>query len=276
MGPTIFDYSDFRKFLADWQQAKVGEDASYSKSNVSRMLGLPNTRSYFSDILAGKKLTSTFVERLIPLVGLEGDEAKFFRILVDFNQADSADAREMCFDQLVSFKRTPKRMVVPREYDYYRHWYHGAVRALLGIMDIDDDHGLLASRICPPISRAQARESMELLSALDLIARNSEGFWKPTDKSIGTGSYVNDPLIRQFQLQCLNQARDIIAQGTPYAHNISTNLMGLSLDAVRRIEKRLQQFKKEVRTIVHKDEHVADRVYQMTITLLPTGMGDQV
>ena len=86
--PSIYAYNDFRKFLTDYQAARQKIQPSFSKSEFSRSLLLPNTRSYLNDVLRGKKVSETFVERIITAVGLGKHESQFFRTLVRFNQAN--------------------------------------------------------------------------------------------------------------------------------------------------------------------------------------------
>jgi len=117
---NIFDYNDFRKYLADYQEARQTSEKSFSKSECSRLLGLPNTRSFFNDVIAGKKVSLLFIERFVKVLKLSKDEAQFFRVLVLFNQADQADQRELYFDQLVSLNRTPKRILDKAIFSYYK------------------------------------------------------------------------------------------------------------------------------------------------------------
>jgi hypothetical protein len=105
---NIFEFSDFRKFLAEYQRIRQAEDKTYTRSRVCRELGLPNSRSYFNDVVKGlKPLTKNAVERFILALRMDPDEARYFRVLVDFNQSVQPAEREMLFDQLVALNRTP-------------------------------------------------------------------------------------------------------------------------------------------------------------------------
>ncbi len=99
---SIYEYSDFRAFLEDWDDAEKARRGKYSKAEVSRLLGLPNTRNYFSDVLGGKALSDTFLERMVALLALPKDEARFFRALVRFQQCQSPDERDQLLEQLVA------------------------------------------------------------------------------------------------------------------------------------------------------------------------------
>jgi len=266
---SIYAYQDFRKYLLDWWQTRQTLEPDLSKSEMSRRLGLPNTRSYFTDVLAGKKVTELFVERFLGALDLTADEGRFFRALVQFNQAETPEDREVAFDRLVSLNRTPHRRLDPREYSYYRHWWNGAVRAVLAIEDHADDWDRLAARIQPTITGRQAREAVELMVDLGLAARDDRGFWKPTEATLSSGSDNRDELVLQMQMQQFDLARRAIMTRFRDPKEIATSTLSLSRGGVELVRQRVERFRSEVRSIAHKDPDPADRVYSLCLALFP-------
>ena len=208
--PNIFNFNNFRLFLSSYYEYRHKVDKSFTKSYICKELGLPNTRSYFGDIIGGKHLSSLKVPLFIQLLGLDKDEAHFFRTLVNFNQACDPEERELFFDQLISLNRTPKSIIPSSVYKYYKEWYNPVIRALLHIIDFNNDFVHLAKTIYPPISAKQAKDSIKLLQSLELIGRDSNGYLKPTSNVLSTGQFVKDELVTQYQLECLNQTKKVI------------------------------------------------------------------
>jgi len=267
--PLVYGYTDFRKFLTDWLEARQRLDRKFNRSEVHRRLGLPNTRSYLSDILAGKDVSPTFLERFVVVLELAADEARFFRVLVRFNQATSPEERELAFDQLVALNRTPRAILDPRHYRYYRHWWNGAVRAMLSIHDIGDEYRKLSNLVQPPITEAQARESLVLLAELELVAKNDKGFWKPTTHTLSTGEGARGELVRQLQVQQLGLVQNAAIRPGPAGQVVATNTISVSEKGLEMIRKRLERFRSEVRSIVHKDENPATRVHLVSLAIVP-------
>lgn len=267
--PNIYEYNDFRKYLADYQRARQSTDKSFTKSHFSQSLMLPNTRSYFTDVLKGKKVTSTFAERFVNVMGLDKEQAQFFRVLIKFNQAENLSEREIYFEQLISLNRTPKKVIDKKTYSYYKNWYNSAIRALLYIYDFEKDYARLAKKIFPPISTKQAKESIALLKELHLITKNEHGYYKPTEKSITTSDYIRDEIILQYQLKCLELAKSAILKNKKQKQLITTNTISISENGLNLIEKKIQKFRSEIRSLVHKDENKADKVYQLDILMFP-------
>jgi hypothetical protein len=96
MKPPIVDtYRDFRHFLSDWQDWKQRQDPKFSRAEFSRLLGLPNSRGYITQVLAGRTVSEAAAERFIAAMGLTGEHARMFRVLVRWNQATTPAEKEL-------------------------------------------------------------------------------------------------------------------------------------------------------------------------------------
>lgn len=268
--PDIFAYIDFRKYLQDYYAMRKCYDPGFTHTYICHRLGQEGAKSYFNNIVKARMdVTSTFIDRFITLLELDADESRYFRALVNFNQTASAHEKEFFFDQLVRLNNTPRRLIDKNTYEYYKEWYYSAVRALLDIIDFKNDYKSLANRIFPQISLKQAKETIALLKQLGMIAENENGFLKPTDKVISSGNLIQDELIKQFQMKCLEHAKNVLACNSDQAHRNITLTISLSGEAFDSVSERIQQFKSEIRTIVQKDEKPASRVYHININLFP-------
>jgi uncharacterized protein (TIGR02147 family) len=267
--PSVYAYNDFRKFLADYQKARQSHEPSFSKSQFSRSLQLPNTRSYLTDVLRGKKVSETFVERLIASIGFARHEAQFFRTLVRFNQAENNEERELFFEQLIALNRTPKHILDKNVLVYYSKWYHSAIRALLEIFDFRGDYAWLAKKLNPSITPREARSAVTLLNKLGIIKKNASGVFKPAEKSISAPQNIKDDLIRHYQLKFLNLAQTVLAQRSGEMSFSSTNTISISERGHKRLLQLTKKFQDQVRSLVHKDEDAPSKVLQIGVVMYP-------
>ncbi len=268
--PNIFDYNDFRKYLDEYQKIRYSYDKTFTKSFICKKLGIAKTRSYFGDVLAGKYVSSVYVVRFIKLLDLNKEEAQFFRIMVKYNQSEfDPEERELYFEQLLSLNKTSTNIVDPKIYAYYKNWYNSALRAILNVYDFDCDYKFLAKKIFPPINDNKVKESITLMKELGLIQKNEKGYYKPTQKAISTGDYVKNELIKQYQLKCLELAKNAILKNKKLPQKISTKMISISENGYKRIEERLKRFDEEIRNIVKNDDIPADRVYQLDFMFFP-------
>ncbi len=270
-GPDIFAYNDFRKFLSDYQVSRQKTDPSFSKSTFSRLLGLPNTRSYISDVIKGKRVTPEFVERFVNTMSLKGHEANYFRMLVKHNQCTNPDERMLYFEQLISLNRTPRRILEKDLFEYYKVWYHSVIRAMLHFYDFTDDYVSLAARLRPAITVRQARDSIKLLLKLRLIAADDHGFYRPTDKALSSPDFITDELVRQYQMQCFELAkRSIVEKNGCHAGQYITNTVSISASGFKVLENLVERFRSELRALAVKDDMPAENVYTVTLAVFAT------
>lgn len=268
--PDIFEYIDYRKYLDDYYVKRKSIEADFTHEYICHRLGQENARSYFSNVINGRTdMTPVFIDRFINLLELKPDAAKYFRALVNYNQTVSPHEKEFFFDQLVRLNRTPHQVVDPNAYEFYKEWYHSAVRALLDIIDVQSDYKALSVKLYPPITLKQARDSIGLLDRLGLIKKNEKGFWKPTEKIIVTGDFIKDALVKQFQMKCLEHARFALARGPGQACKNLTLTASISDKAFERMMGRLKQLKTEFRSIIHTDEKQATKVYHLNVNFFP-------
>lgn len=268
--PLIYAYIDFRAYLADYRAQRKALDPAFTHAYICRRLGQAAAKTYFNNVVAGRKdISPVFIDRFIALLELNADEAKYFRAMVSYNQATSPHEKEFFLDQLVRLNMTPHRVIDQSAYCYFREWHHSVVRALLDIVDFKSDYKDLAARIVPSITVKQVRESVALLKTLKLVARDERGFLKPTDKILTTGDYIKDAMVRQFQMTCLEHAKQVLATAPGSTHRGIDLTISLSEPALATLIERVGQFKKEVRSIIHKDTERATKVYHLSLILFP-------
>jgi uncharacterized protein (TIGR02147 family) len=268
--PVVYAYTDYRRFLLDWLAARQEIEPTFNRSELHRRLGLPNTRSYLPDVLNGKDVTPTFVDRFVAALELGSEEGRFFRVLVRFNQASTAEEKELAFDQLVALNRTPRTILDPRHYEYYRHWWNGAVRALFSLHDLGDEFRRIGSLLSPNITEGEARSSVHLLKELGLIVRDADGFWKPTDHSLSTGEGSRADLVRQLQSQQLRLVQQAALHPSgDQGQVVATNTVTISEEGLELVRRRVERFRSELRSIVHKDQNQATRAHLITLSVIP-------
>ncbi len=268
--PDIFEYIDFKRYLIDLYKAKRSSDPGFTHAYICHRLGQPNSRSFFNNVISGrKKLTPSFVELLIRIFNLESVESKFFRALVNYNQASGADEKEFYFDQIVRLNRTPYTLIDKDTYEYYKKWYHGTIRSLLAIMDFKNDYKSLADGLCPAITLKQARESIALLKRLKMVESDVNGFLRPVEKVLSTGQRSHDDILKHYQVQCLELGKQAVLREESQPCTTIVHTVFVSDTGYKRILNRLEQCKAEIRSIIHKEEEPPTRVYQVNLQLFP-------
>jgi len=266
---SVYSYNDFRKYLADWHAQAQDRDPDLNKSEVSRRLGLPRTRSYFTDVLAGRKVGPSFIPRFIEILGLDREEARYFRTLVKFNQAETPEDREIAFDQLVGMGKVHRTELDPRSWSYYKHWWNGAIRALVATGDWSGEPGPIVRALKPAVTAGQVKESVALLLDMGLLVRDTHGFLRQTEKMLATPERTRDDLVKQLQIQQMGLVQSALLSGDDPGRSVFTNTVAVSQEARELLLERAEAFRRAVRSIVQNDPSPTDQVLQIALSLLP-------
>lgn len=266
----IFQFTNFRKYLDEYQAARVLTDPGFTRAGACVLLGLPRTRSYYNDIVKGKKLSSRMIPKFVEVLGLNKKEARYFETLVNLDQAKTATERNAFFEELLKQHPDSHRILSEDAYEYYNHWYNSVLFTALEVVDVSDDLEPIQKLIFPKVSVGTLKRSLELLERLGFVRKNEDGFWKSCRESVSSGAYNNSDLVRQYQLQCFELSKQALLANNDNPSDMGTFTFSVSDDAFKAIAKEIQGMKARVRKIIAQDRKKATGVHQLNIHLFTT------
>lgn len=263
----IFQFTHFRKYLDEYQVARVVSDPEFTRAGACALLGLPKTRSYYNDIVKGKKLSSRMIPKFVEVLGLNKKEAKYFETMVNLDQAKSTAERDAYFEELLRQHPDPHHILDADAYEYYNHWYNSVLFTALEVVDVSDDLEPIQKRIFPKVSVGTLKRSLELLERLGFVRKNEDGFWKSCRDSVSSGAYNNSDLVRQYQLQCFELSKQALLANDENPSDMGTFTFSVSDEAFKAIAKEIWAMKARVRKIITQDKKKATGVHQLNIHL---------
>ena len=102
-----------------------------------------------------------------------------------------------------------------------------------------------------------------------MVKRNKKGRWLQTDKSASAGFCGKNELVKQFQLGKLEQGKKAMLSSLNYPNQTLTMTVSLSCAMLSKLEKKVENFRSEVRSMIHKDEKPAEQIYQINVQYFP-------
>lgn len=268
MAVDIFEYSDFRRYLADAYADRKRQDVRFSYRLIASKAGFKSP-AFFSQIIKGKtniSMRSAF--SLAAVFKLKAAEVEFFENLVQLNQAKNQADKQYYFGKLVALKKGKIRTLDESQYEIFTKWYYIAIRELVGMLPFKGDYQQLAEVLVPRITASEARDAVKALERLNLISRDSSGRWQKADAAVSTGDYWTSVAITQFQLEAMDLARksfDLI-DGDYRDH--STLTLSISDGEFRWIREQLGIFRKRILEMARNSPQ-PDRVYQINFNVFP-------
>jgi uncharacterized protein (TIGR02147 family) len=265
---SIFDYSNYRLFLRDWLQAQKSEGRPITYEALGEAAGF-TSKGFLTQILQGKtNLPERMIGEFAKTLGLRKKERDYFDLLVRFNQAKRAKERAELHGQIQDGFKAEAKALALEQFEYYRKWYHSALRSLLGYYPFRGDYAELARQLEPAITPAQAKRAIALLEQLGLIARKEDGLYHLTDRLITSGeSFVSHAVI-EFQRETMDLAKDALEAFPKARRSASTLTLGLSETGYKALEEKLRVLRQDLVELARFDKEI-DRVIQVNLHAFP-------
>lgn len=265
---SILDYTDYRAFLKDYYQQRKSRQSWFSYRVFSS--GVDIDASYLAKVLAGTRhIADRFIDTVADYCGLQGRDKDYFVNLVHFGKAATGGESRMYFEKLLEIKGVRSRTLEADQYDFYRHWYVSAIRAVLELYPFHGrNYRALGEQLNPPISAKQAREAVQLLERLELIARDDAGRYVLTQTAITSGEHWRSVAIQSFQESTIALAREALDRHPREHRDISTITLNINERDVAYIREKIREFRQSIISYVN-EQSAPDRTYHMNIQLIP-------
>ncbi len=270
--PLIFDYLDYPGYLTAFLAEKKAEGSRISLRSVAKSLGCD--ASFLAKVLHNKKsLPANLKGGLFELLGLSKKEREYFEHLILLRKAKLHSEKNRLLQSLNRMRKDRFPSLAPDQFVFYEKWYYTVVLQLLDFMDFKDDYAALGKALDPPISPAQAKKSIALLSKLSLIVRDKDGYFRKTSAALTTGEGWQSVAIANYQMENLDLARKAFEKHSLKARRFSTLTLSLSEAAAGDLMEQLQAFEKKCLTRAVEDT-APSRVYQFNFQAFPVSRLD--
>ncbi|MGZ3713691.1 MAG: TIGR02147 family protein, partial [Bdellovibrionota bacterium] len=170
----IFQYSDYRTYLADFYRREKERKKGFSYRSFARLAGL-SSANYLKLVIDGTRpLTEKNMAAFLRGLKLQGPAAEYFRVLVNLKEGRDEKARGEVLERLLKLRLKhsgdPLQLNKDR-WEILRSWHHWAIREMALLSDFKAEPEWIAKRLGRKITPAQAKESLELLLRLEFLKK---------------------------------------------------------------------------------------------------------
>jgi len=261
-------YDDYRQLLKARYQELKGRDAKFSHRYLCRAAGYGSS-SAFGDVLNGRrKLSPSAAMRLAKALKFGREEEEFFLNLVHLNQAGTLEERNLYYGRMMAMKGIRMETLAPGKYEYFRKWYHAALRELLYFHPCKDDFKALGRRLDPPVPAAQVKKALLLMEELGIVSRDAKGYFRQTAKVITVDGAGGSPDLDNFRVETMRLAIEALDRHPRETRDVSTLTATLSAESVEKAKAAVKSLRQYVLGLAEQDEAV-DRVYQLNVQFFP-------
>lgn len=271
---NIFEYQDYRAFLAAYYEQTKSVDPAFSYQHFSQALGF-SSKGFLYDVIKGRKnLSPASLAGMRAGLGLGKTEGLYFENLVRFNQAKTFSEREAWFAKLCAVRAatldaSKARMLHRDQYELFSTWYHAVVRSLVDMYPrLSGDYAALAKLAYPALRPKQVEKSVELLVRLGLLTRVKGNRYAIANKRITTGEQVQSLAVLRFHLETMKLDEQALKELPKDKRNNSGLTLGISKESYEKIVALVYECQKKIMDLADRDDK-ADRVYQVNFQVFP-------
>ncbi|NLG15727.1 MAG: TIGR02147 family protein [Fibrobacter sp.] len=265
----IFEYTDYRRFLTDFQTQEHARNPHFSHRYFAARAGFSSS-GFLTNIIKGRRnLTGPMICKFSRALKLNKKEETYFEHLVRFNQASSLEEKNKYYGRMLEISPVKTKIIGRDRHEFYSQWWYSAIRELIYYYRFKDDFQDLARKLDPPISVQQAKSAIKVLKKLGLIEKDSEGFYHQTSSVITTGEQHESSLhVQNFQKSTMDLAASALTRHRKDIRDISTLTLTLSHESFRKAKLEIEALQKKLLKIAEEDKCV-DSVYQVNFQMFP-------
>ena len=268
---NIFGYTDFRKYLGDYYQARKQADKRFSHRFIQEKVGA-SSAGWFADVIKGRtNIPGAHVMKLSKLMQHKTSETDYFEAMVLFGQSATLEERTRYFHKMVAFKEVRADMVGMDRLEFYSKWYHGAIREILFFHPFRGDYAELARKLSPPIRQAEARESVALLERLGMVEPNAIGGYKSIDAVLKKDSSFPSVVMANFLKNNMELAIEALDRYSKEERDVSALTVSLSDTAFAQVKEDIRALRKKILSMTEVDV-APNKVYQCNFQFFPLSL----
>lgn len=266
MMKPIIEYSDFRQYMRDYYEERKRRSA-FSWREFSKITGFSSC-SYMKVVCDGKsKLSKIGVERVGAAMGLAGFEMEYFRAMVQYGQAESAEAKKDAFRNMLAIAKVHKVRVLEGDlFAYYDSWRNPVVRELAPLMP-GATPGDMAKMCYIETSAQEVRESLDFLTRSGLLKKSDGDIFELAETSVTGTPDATRLAMRGMHRQMAELATPALELPKD-ERNFSGVTMGVSKETYGRIVDVLNECRKKIIAIAAEDKNI-EQVYRLNLQLFP-------
>lgn len=191
-------------------------------------------------VLNGKEgISPATAEKISKILGFDGDEAEYFRLLVESEHRSSR--QEIAKIQLRKFKARQKTDFSLDSFRLISDWYHFAILELFEVKGFKCDPAWIASAL--GIGVVEAKDAIDRLLRVGLLEL-ADGKLRPATETSQVTSRGGSEAIRSFHRQILTRAIQNLSERPPHEREFSASTFAFSKADVPKVKRLIARFKR--------------------------------
>lgn len=272
----IFEYSDYKTYLADYLQYKKKENPAFSIGLWAKKLGLNNTAS-FSRVITGDRLPGKEIQgRIINYFDFNKKESEFFKYLVTLEKVKGdSELSFLVMEKLSSCHPEKKFKKLDQDtFALISEWHHFAIREMVALPDFVEDEDWIVKRLRFAVTPGKIKKSLGLLQKVGLLSRNESGELIQSNSNFSSDPDVSSEASKRHHEASLELAKNAVRTVGLTLREFDTTVLAINKSKIPEMKELIRKFRNQFIQRFEVDE--CDEVYSLQIQFFPyTGDGNE-
>lgn len=264
---SLYQYSDYRRYLSDFYEARKAEKKSFSYRTFAARAGL-GSPSHFQMIVKGERnLSLKTIPKFAKALNLNPKEAKYFEFLVQFNQATDSDLKSKYYSELLKLKpENSLKKLELEKYSYLSKWYVVALYSLIEVKEFNPDPKWVTEHLVSPVSASQIQEGYKILLELGLIKTDAKRGYVQAMGTVNTDDDTHQTAVYNYHKQMILLALHALKTQRPSRREMNGMTISVPKEKISLLKEKIRKFRAEILELADsfKDQ---DEVYQLNVQL---------
>lgn len=271
----IFEYADYRTFLSDFYQARKEANANYSHRVFAQSAGLSSPSHLLMIIKGSRNLSPKTVPKFVDGLKLKGHEARYFELLVSYNQSENLEVKARFFGQMMAMRSVHKSLhpLEKERFEFLSKWYLVAIYVLTDLKDFDPNPNWIAKKLGGKITVMEAKEALSNLIRLGFLTETTTGL-KQSQGAMTVPDDTKSMGVYTFHQSMLKLAAEALRTLPIPAREAAGVTLAIPKDKLQDIKERIREFRKEINQLASSYENPSD-IYQLNIQFFPLTETDE-
>lgn len=260
--PEIFQYQSAHRYLLDFVAVRQKTDPAFSIRRWAKETGV--SHALIVMLLNGKRsLTLKQSPALAKGMNLSSPEKLYLQALIQFENADSDEEKELC--RLWLSEVNPGKKFEVRELDEYlviSHWVHMAILAMTDLKEFRGTPEEISRKLGNRVSIHEIRSALERLKDLGLVEER-DGRLTCTCQRVTTRDDIANKGAREYHKQVAALVPDAIDTQDVEEREFQSFALSVPRSKIKLAKEMIRKFRTQLEEAMSQEP--GDDVYQANI-----------
>lgn len=265
MEPLVYSYTDSRQYLGDYYDRIKKEHPLFSLRAWARQMGFKGHTS-LSFLLSGQRpIRPIHVGKIVKGLKLKNDEESYFRNLVHFESAETAEKKDFYRIQMELLH--PGKDFIFLETERFRlvaDWFHMAILEMTRLKGFQGTAEWIARKLFFAVPVDKVSEALIRLKNLKLL-KDDNGTLVKTNERLTTPRDRASESIREHHKQVLKNAMLAIDEQSVDERFFNSFALTTDISTLPEAKELIRKFREDLSKLMEKNP--GDSTYQVSFQL---------